>query len=294
MYILRIKISICSTNLRKGVLKQTLMKTYKTKFVISNKVDASELILKESIRDSVVNGAFDSSMPKFQRVQRRAMQDVVYEGLKEVIIKGQVAPGTKLEINQLANNFGTSPMPIREALSRLVESGVLVTEPNKSFSVPLLQPDDLVELVRIRMVIEGMACIWAAEHITDDELKLIKTYCDEMSDCVRQKDKSGATEANQKIHFAIYTAARSKKLISIIEKLWMQSGPYIGLLSWEVFAGGVAFHRTALKGLQNRNGFMVQRAIETDLFDALNSLLSFSLPDEIRPTVYFSKNRNEA
>jgi DNA-binding GntR family transcriptional regulator len=269
------------------------MKTYKTKSAIANKVEALGLTFKESVRDSVVNGAFDSAVPKFQRVQKRAMQDVVYEALKDVIIKGQIAPGTKLEINELAKNFGTSPMPIREALSRLVESGVLVTEPNKSVSVPLLQPDDLVELVRIRMVIEGMAGIWAAEHITHEELELMETYCDEMSECVRRKDKSGAAEANQKVHFAIYVAARSKKLISLIEKLWMQNGPYLGLLSWDVFVAGDGFHRNMLKELRNRNGFAVQRLIETDLFDALSSLLGVSLPDEIRPTLYFAKNRRE-
>lgn len=270
------------------------MKIYKPKSIIANKDNAFKLILKESVIDSLVREPFDSSVPKFRRVQRQPMQDMVYESLKDVIIKGQIAPGTKLEINELANNFGTSPMPIREALSRLVESGVLVTEPNKSVSVPSLQPDELVELVRIRMVIEGMAGIWAAEHITDDELELIETYCDQMSDCTRRKDKSGAAEANQKVHFTIYNAARSKKLISIIEKLWMQNGPYMGLLSWEVFAGGDVFHRNMLKGLQNRNGLAVQREIETDLFEALNSLLSTPLPEEIKPTVYFAKNRSEA
>lgn len=270
------------------------MKIHRPESVIAIKDNAFKLILKESVRDSLARKPFDSSVPKFRRVQRQPMQDVVYESLKDVIIKGQIAPGTKLEVNELANNFGTSPMPIREALSRLVESGVLVTEPNKSVSVPSLQPEELAELVRIRMVIEGMAGIWAAEHVTDDELKLIETYCDQMSDCTRRKDKSGATEANQKIHFTIYNAARSKKLISIIEKLWMQNGPYMGLLSWDVFSGGDVFHRNMLKELRNRNGLAVQREIETDLFEALNSLLSTPLPEEIKPTVYFAKNRSEA
>ena len=269
------------------------MKPYESKSIITNKKNASKLILKKSVKDSLLGGISNYSVLNFQPVKKQQMQDVIYKALKDAIIKGLIPPGTKLEINELANNFGTSPMPIREALSRLVESGVLVTEPNKSVLVPLLQTDELVELLRIRMMIEGMAGVWAAEQITDEELEQISTYCDAMSDCIRQKDKVGATEVNQKIHFAIYTAARSKKLLSIIEKLWMQNGPYLGLFSWDVYVNGDSFHRRMLKGLQNRNGFAVQRLIETDLFEALSSLLNMSLPDEIRPTVYFAKNRSE-
>jgi DNA-binding GntR family transcriptional regulator len=274
-------------------MRDANMKSYKSKTIINNKKMAPKLILKKSVKDYLLDGISHYSVPTFQPVKKQQMQDVIYEALKDAIIKGLIPPGTKLEINELANNFGTSPMPIREALSRLVESGVLVTEPNKSVLVPLLETNDLVELLRIRMMIEGVAGIWAAEHITEEEVEQINSYCDSMSNCIRQKDKGGATEFNQKIHFGIYAAARSRKLLSIIEKLWMQNGPYLGLFNWDVYVAGDIFHRKMLKGLQNRDGLAVQHFIETDLFDALSSLLNMSLPDEIRPSVYFAKNRSE-
>jgi DNA-binding GntR family transcriptional regulator len=263
--------------------KEIDMEAKKAKSLIAN--IASELIVNQAVRNSSVGAISNSFVPKFHPVQRQTVQNMIYESLKDAIMKGQIAPGTKLEVNELANRFGTSPMPVREALSRLVESGALVTQPNKSVSMPLLKSHDLVELGRIRMTIEGMAGIWAAEHVTDEEIKLMEGYCDQLVECIRQKDKSQAAEVNEKIHFAIYAATRFEKLIPIVERLWMQNGPYFSLLSWDVFRSGDRLHRKMIEGLKNRNGLAVQKAIETDIFDALNSLLNVPLSDDIRPTV---------
>jgi len=94
--------------------------------------------------------------PPTPRVSRA---DVVYEQLREEIIHGEVTEETQLNQVELAERFGVSRIPIREALNRLQAESLIVATPYHPFVVRNVTPDQVAELVEIRAALEDLGCL---------------------------------------------------------------------------------------------------------------------------------------
>ena len=104
------------------------------------------------------------------KLTRSTLNDEVYDSLKDALIQGKIAPGATMTIRSLADSFGTSMMPVREALRRLVAEHILVLLPNRSVSLPVLTTDKFEEITRIRLSLEGLAAEEATRHISRGEI----------------------------------------------------------------------------------------------------------------------------
>src|ERR1700733_7046204 len=91
------------------------------------------------------------------RVDRETVQDRVYAALRDKLMRGGFEPGQKLKIAELAQAFGTSAMPVREALNRLVAERAIESLRNRSVRVPALSQDCLQDLMEARYAVEGLA-----------------------------------------------------------------------------------------------------------------------------------------
>src|SRR5688500_16434787 len=105
------------------------------------------------------------TMPK---LQRNTLNEEVYQQLKQALMTGRIAPGSTMTIRSLAASFGISPMPVREALRRLVAEHVLVLLPNRSVSLPIITRERFREITRIRTSLEGLAAEEATPLVTPD------------------------------------------------------------------------------------------------------------------------------
>jgi DNA-binding GntR family transcriptional regulator len=156
---------------------------------------------------------------------RGNVQDKVLAGLQYGLMSGLFVPGQVVSLRKLAASFGTSPMPVRESLSRLVAANALEELPSRSVRVPRLSTDRLEELFELRVRVEGMAARIAAEKITDEGLAELR----KINAAVREAHDTGAMsevlKANQRFHFALYRMTSSSILLPIIEGLWLRSGP---------------------------------------------------------------------
>src|SRR5688572_2120228 len=81
----------------------------------------------------------------------------IYRHLRRSMMSGDMRPGERLVVSRLAQRFGTSAMPIRQALQRLVAEKALDEQPHKGVSVPILSVTDLMDLRRVRCAVEGQA-----------------------------------------------------------------------------------------------------------------------------------------
>ena len=88
------------------------------------------------------------------RVPRNTLQDHVYRQLCELILNGEIAPGQLVTIQGLADAFGVSAMPVREALQRLTAARVLTVISSRSIGVPPLSEERLLDLRRVRLEVE--------------------------------------------------------------------------------------------------------------------------------------------
>ena len=108
---------------------------------------------------------------------RDTLQDHVYRQLCELILNGEIAPGQLITIQSLADAFGVSAMPVREALQRLTAARVLTVISSRSIGIPPLTAERLADLRRVRLEVESLAAIWATPNIAAAEIARLEDMC---------------------------------------------------------------------------------------------------------------------
>ena len=155
------------------------------------------------------------------------LQARVYLKLREDISTGRCASKEVMTLRGIAAEFGTSPMPVREAMQRLEAENALETLPNRQIQVPPVSRERFDELTEVRKLLEGRCAATAAIRATDAELQRIAQVGARLSDTLKNEDISRLPRVDHEYHFAIYRAAHTPVVLSIVETLWLQSGPYL-------------------------------------------------------------------
>ena len=165
---------------------------------------------------------------------RTTIQEAVYQQLRNALMAGSFDPGQVLTIASLAETFGTSNMPVREALRRLAAENALEVASNGSARIPVVTRARLDDLARARIAVEGLATELGAPHLTAADIVRLETIASEQSAIGRSSNVYELMEKNQRFHFTIYSASGSEVLLQLIETLWLRFGPYMRLLSASV------------------------------------------------------------
>lgn len=206
-------------------------------------------------------------------VGRETVQDRVYRQLRELILNGEVEPGQTITIQSLSDAFQVSAMPVREALRRLMAEQALTVVSGRSVGIPALTRDRLQDLRRVRSEIEPLATCWAAQRIGAPELRRLDDLVDSMQIAADEMDGRRFVPANHDFHFTIYRAAESSALLSIIESLWLQIGPYFHVLrASDNWHAANAAHQQILAALRQRDGAAAAAALCRDIEDAAQTL----------------------
>jgi len=163
-----------------------------------------------------------------QPIVRLSVNEAVYQALRNKLMHGEYQAGQVLGIQSLADALGTSTMPVREALRRLVAQQGLEPRPNGTTRVPLLSRARLIDIRRARVLIEGTVTEWAAPRLDAATLDALDRLAEEIT-AARRTPEGVATslEKNRIFHFTIYQAAGSPVMSAMIESLWLQSGAYL-------------------------------------------------------------------
>jgi len=156
-----------------------------------------------------------------------SMSERVYRQLKWALIAGEHGPDARLSIRKMAEEFGTSAMPVREALKRLASERALVSKANRSFRVPKFGPRRVAELFFLRANLEGLATELAVPRLTAAQVGKLERLAQQTEDAIDAGDRTAYLTGNYRFHFTIYNSAGNGELVSMIEGLWAQSGPYL-------------------------------------------------------------------
>lgn len=199
---------------------------------------------------------------------RGKVQDRVLTSLRYGLMSGLFVPGQVFSLRKLASSLGTSPMPIRESLSRLVAANALEELPNRSVRVPRLNATNLSQLFEMRTLIEGVATRVACEKATDELLDKLERHNDSIITAHSQGDMAEVLRANQKFHFAIYRHADSDIMMPLIESLWLRSGPtmYYSLNSpglWDASSHMKILEAMAARTSEDARAAMVEDILKT-------------------------------
>jgi DNA-binding GntR family transcriptional regulator len=205
---------------------------------------------------------------QMQPVARQAMHQSVYLELRRAIVAGQWPPGKVLTIRALAAELGTSPMPVREALHRLVAERAIEGRANRTMALPRLNSADFMEIAQIRAELEGLAAATACEAMDEETLAALHAINDQYR-TLGATDGREALKANRDFHFTLYNCAGMPTLISMIEGLWVRIGP---VLNYTVrgpnLAIGLRHHDEILQALQDQDPLMTRAAVAADILEA--------------------------
>jgi len=223
-----------------------------------------------------VNRALRSGAARLMRpIEPVLLHDRVYASLKAAVMAGHFIPGQRIVVREVAEQFETSPMPVREAIRRLIALRALVSAPNRTVHVPEFSPDTVRDLCRMRVGVEGMATEWAAANATGRLVQQLRKYQQREVDTYARGDFAGMLEANRLFHFSIYEAAGSAVLLPCLEMLWLQIGPYFGIL--EGHANQTRYHNDHARivdYMQQRDGPAARDCIAGHITAAANDIIA--------------------
>ncbi len=158
------------------------------------------------------------------------LSDRVYQQLRLGLMSGEFGPGERVSARPLAAQLGVSLTPVREALQRLLADGALTARAHASPTVPLFGRAELMEVARLRALIEGELAAAAAARITPNQLKRLEQLDAVISRAYQQNDRKADMAGLHRFSFAVYEAAGRPLWLEIASRLWMRTGPYLNLL----------------------------------------------------------------
>jgi DNA-binding GntR family transcriptional regulator len=145
----------------------------------------------------------------------------VEDKLRESILSGQFKPGEWLRQLRVADQFGVSEIPVREALKKLAAEGLVEYMPYRGMRVREYSVEDVVDIYKIRTFMESMAAHYAAENITAEELVELKALVTQMEGSLDQEDLPEHRVLNRRFHEVVFTASRHTYLVHELKQLWM-------------------------------------------------------------------------
>lgn len=205
------------------------------------------------------------------------LSDQALERITELIIRGDLEPGSRVQEAVLARQLGISRGPLREAIRRLEGRGLLVRVPHVGVKVANPSLEEIIDLYMIREVLEGLACRLAAERLSEPELKRLRSVLFDHSahDDVKAGTGYYQSPGDQDFHFQIIEGSRQARLIeTLLGDLYQQLRIFRYRSSVNPGRARIAYeeHLKILEALESRNGEMAEHYMREHLRQARQSL----------------------
>jgi DNA-binding GntR family transcriptional regulator len=208
------------------------------------------------------------------RIDFQSMHDKVYQQITDVLMRGGFEPGQKVSSRKLASALGTSDMPVRAALGRLLAEGGLVQNANGTFSVPLISKRKFREVMELRALLEGRATADACGRIDEPGFAELRECAGGLHAAIERNDIHEYLDFNRRLKFTIYRYSPSRTLLSHIELLWLQAGPFLRHLNTDLRQMTKAnFHDEAIAALEKEESVKAAAAMSRDILAGMAFLL---------------------
>ncbi len=150
-------------------------------------------------------------------LRKRSLTDEVYEYLSGKIIAGKYTSGDWLRQEDISTLLGVSQTPVREALDRLVATGLAERVPYRGVRVPILEPKEIVDAFLLRLILEATGASLAARVITQDEAQALADLIDKTADMIKLEDMPDLRQINKQFHTRLVEIAHSSLLLKLYE-----------------------------------------------------------------------------
>lgn len=207
---------------------------------------------------------------------KQTAQDIVLASMRETILSGKLAPGARLRQEKLAEQFGTSRIPVREALRALEYEGLVRSVPYRGFTVTELDADDIEEVYDLRILLESHAVRLALPLMTDEDVRVLEELYAEM---VAAQPGDAQLAARERFYIRLYAITGRPRLVGLIARLrqevarslrWptLQHAPSHHQVFFEAIRAGDAERAASqLATHYRRVAILIRRNIRGDLMD---------------------------
>jgi GntR family transcriptional regulator of gluconate operon len=219
------------------------------------------------------------SLPRLRIPKRTQLWESVLESMREAIVRGELAPGTHLLETELAEEFGVSRWPIRQAIARLEQEYLVITYPHRGAYVVGLSREDVEEIYSIRDLLEGYAVEQAAKRLQPEHLAQLEQLVEQMVESARMGNMQVFSDADMRFHQLIFEIAGFKRLLGMWQLL---ADPvrvllFIGARREQDLVRAVAKrHRAVVAALKTRDPHAAKAAIQEHLCEAEKWVLGFT------------------
>ncbi len=200
-----------------------------------------------------------------EKIAVKTLRQEVYDQLRDKIISAEILPGQTISLRELAQKFGVSLMPVREALWQLESERIIVIESNKRIRVNTLTAKEMEEALRLRLLLESTAVERACDLRPEEAIPKVKRLLEAMEASVGRPKIF--MRRNTQFHFSIYSYADSPLLLEIVNRLWARVFPYVFTYFFMTQDNSKAMkrHWKMFQGLAERNKKKIMDALREDL-----------------------------
>ncbi|MEJ2470623.1 MAG: GntR family transcriptional regulator [Desulfuromonadales bacterium] len=161
-------------------------------------------------------------MRRKQIERHQTLREKILETIRDAILKGTLKPGERVSEPELAERFGISRTPIREAFRQLESEGYLKVIPRKGAVVASLSERDVEEFYTIKIILEGFAARMAAEKLTDKDIERLEAINNRLAEIAKQGDVKNFFRVHNEFHEMFIKAAGNERLSEMINQLVMK------------------------------------------------------------------------
>lgn len=200
-------------------------------------------------------------------------QEYVYENLRRMILRGQLKPGEPVVAGDVAEQFNVSSVPVREAVQRLKNEGLIDNSPHARALVRGMTKEEGVEIAELRLLLEPAAARSATAHMTPAVLADLERLLLVMDDCVARWATEEYSAANREFHLSIYSRCSNSRLEKWIVECFELSQRFAVLAGFPRQIGkGQAEHRSICEALKGGDADEVERLMYAHRLRVLESM----------------------
>jgi DNA-binding GntR family transcriptional regulator len=211
--------------------------------------------------------------------EQLSLQERTYQALRAALLNGDYVPGDRMFEATIAQALGVSRNPVREAVRRLQQDGLLEVRPHYGIYVASIPPDEIEDVYRIRGALEATAAALAAERMTDAEIRELGDIVAEQQAAAKTADATprkpvSAAQADH-FHHAIHLAARSPRLMTLLEQIYAQVTHFRNLTLRVPgrAAESAAGHARIYEAIRARDAVAADREMRLHIDDACQVLM---------------------
>ncbi len=190
----------------------------------------------------------------------------VYRQLRQRILFGGFHPGRPVTLRGLAEELEVSPMPVREAVRRLIAERALELHDNRRVTVPAMTKERFDEIIFARHVLEPELAARALPHFDAARIASLRAIDEDIDLCMSRDDAEGYMRNNHRFHFMIYELAEARTLLALVASIWLQFGPFMRLVYGRFGTANLQDqHLVALDAFERNDAAGLRRAIAEDI-----------------------------